>query len=89
MRDNGFKVVVANQDLYHWSNKELVDKWVKNKEYSAIGMGFLSARFVETVLPLCHEINKERKNIPLILGGPGATATPEYILTVKSIGYSK
>jgi radical SAM superfamily enzyme YgiQ (UPF0313 family) len=80
LQKQGYKIDIANQDLYHWSNEETVDKWVKNNSYDIIGMGFLSARFVETVLPLCKEINKHKGNALLVLGGHGATATPEYIL---------
>jgi len=80
LQDNGYKVDICNQDLYHWSNKEVADKWVKNKDYAIVGIGFLSARFIETVLPLCKEINKVKGKSLLVLGGPGATATPEYIL---------
>ena len=80
LQKHGYKVEIVNQDLYHYSNKELADKWLKNNDYSIIGIGFLSARFIETVLPLCDIVNKYKKNALLVLGGSGATATPEYIL---------
>jgi len=80
LKKAGHQVDIANQDLYHWSNEETVQRFVKDKDYDVIGIGFLSARFIETILPLCKEINKHKGNSLLVLGGPGATATPEYIL---------
>ena len=80
LQKHGYKVEIACQDLYHWTDEELVDKWLKNKTYAIIGIGFLSARFKETVLPLCHTVNKYKGNALLVLGAQGATATPEYIL---------
>jgi len=80
LKENGYTVEIACQDLYHWTNEELAEKFLIPNEYDLIGIGFLSARFKETVLPLCQTVNKYKKNAKLVLGGQGATATPEYIL---------
>jgi len=78
MREKGVEVTVACQDIYHWSNDELVRRYIKGKEWDIIGLGFLSARFTETVLPLCKEINKHKGDAKLVLGGIGSTTAPEY-----------
>ena len=80
LKENGFTVEIACQDLFHYSNEELAEKFLIPNDYALIGIGFLSARFKETVLPLCQTVNKYKKNAKLVLGGQGATATPEYIL---------
>lgn len=80
LRENEVEVTVASQDIFHWSNEELCSRYMKGVEYDVIGMGFLGARFVETVLPLCKEINKHKGNAWLVLGGQGASPIPEYIL---------
>ena len=82
LKENGFTVEIACQDLFHYSNEELAEKFLIPNDYALIGIGFLSARFVETVLPLCYTVNRYKKNAKLVLGGQGATATPEYILKV-------
>ena len=80
LKGQNYDVNIACQDLYHYSNEELAEKFLIPKDYDLIGIGFLSARFKETVLPLCKTVNKYKKNAKLVLGGQGATATPEYIL---------
>lgn len=80
LHTNGYNVTVACQDIYHWSHEELAELFLKNESYDMIGLGFLSARFVETVIPLCKTINKYKKDALFVLGGHGASATPEYIL---------
>ena len=76
----GVEVDIACQDVYHWSNEELAEKFLKTKEYDLIGIGFLAARFKETVLPLCKTVNKYKKNGWLVLGGHGASPIADYVL---------
>jgi radical SAM superfamily enzyme YgiQ (UPF0313 family) len=45
-----------------------------------IGLGFLAARFKETVEPLCQVINQHKKDAWLVLGGHGPSPIPEYVL---------
>jgi radical SAM superfamily enzyme YgiQ (UPF0313 family) len=80
LQKRGHNVTIACQDLYHWSNEELAEKYLKNHLYDIIGLSFMSARFVETIIPLCSVINKYRKSALLVLGGHGPSATPEYVL---------
>ncbi len=74
------EVKVCCQDIYHYTNEELAEKYLKNEDYDLIGVGFLAARFKETIIDLCDTINKYKKNARLILGGHGASAIPEYVL---------
>lgn len=79
LRGEGAEVQIYCQDVYHYTNKQLAEFLNKN-EFDIIGLGFLAARFKETVLPLCRVINRHKKNAWLVLGGPCATAIPEYTL---------
>jgi len=79
LRENGHEVKVYCMDVYHYTNKQLAEYLDKNS-FDYIAIGFMSARFVETILPLCKIINKYKKKAKLVLGGHGASATPEYIL---------
>jgi radical SAM superfamily enzyme YgiQ (UPF0313 family) len=45
-----------------------------------IGIGFLAARFKETIIELCGVVNEHKKNAWLILGGHGPSPIPEYVL---------
>lgn len=66
-------------DVFHYTLDELAKHLQKN-EYALIGVGFMAARFKETILNLCNVINKNKKNAWLVLGGPGPSPIPEYIL---------
>ncbi len=76
----GAEVVICNQNIYHYSNEELVEKFLKDEDYDLIGIGFLAARFRETVLGLCKVVNTHKKKAKLILGGHGPSPIPTYIL---------
>lgn len=79
LQDAGHEVFIASQDIFHWSNEQIAST-IPIEKFDIIGIGFLSARFNEAVLPLCKEINKVKGNAKLILGGHGASAVPEYTL---------
>ncbi len=79
LRGLGAEVEIYCQDLYHYSNDQLAD-FLDENSYDLIGVGFLAARFRETVLGLCEVVNRHKKNAWLMLGGQGASAIPEYIL---------
>ena len=66
-------------DVFHYTNDDL-GKYLRHNEYDTIGLGFMAARFRDTVLPLCKTINKNKGNSKLILGGHCPSAIPEYIL---------
>lgn len=68
------------QDVFHYSNEELSTFLKNNNSYDLICIGFLAARFKETVLDLCKFINKNKKNAWLVLGGHGPSPIPEYML---------
>lgn len=76
----GAEVTVCCQDVYHYSNEELAEKFLIGKEYDLICLGFMAARFKETVLPLCNIINLHKGKALLLLGGHGPSPIPEYIL---------
>lgn len=79
LKKNGIGVTAYCQDVFHYTNKELT-KFLEENEFNIIGVGFLAARFKETIEPLCQMINSHKKNAWLILGGAGPSPIPEYVL---------
>lgn len=79
LKRNNVDVKVYCQDIFHYTNKELSEFLQKN-EFDLIGVGFLAARFKETIIDLCNTINRYKKKTWLVLGGHGSTPIPEYIL---------
>ncbi|MBA4318688.1 MAG: B12-binding domain-containing radical SAM protein, partial [Flavobacterium sp.] len=80
LKKEGVDVKICCQDIFHYSNEELAKFFLKNASYDLIGIGFLAARFRETVLDLCATVNKFKKNAWLVLGGHGPSPIPEYVL---------
>ena len=79
LKREGVEVEVYCQDVFHYTNEELAE-FLQKSEFDLIGVGFLAARFKETIINLCGTINKYKKNAWLVLGGPGPTPISEYIL---------
>jgi len=75
----GVHVDVYCQDLYHYSNAQL-SAYLDANDYDLIGIGFLAARFKETVQELCAVVNQHKKGAWLLLGGHGPSPIPEYML---------
>jgi anaerobic magnesium-protoporphyrin IX monomethyl ester cyclase len=80
LREYGAEVAVCCQDVYHYTNEELAEKFLLDQEYDLIGIGFLAARFRETVIGLCETVNKYKKGAKIIFGGHGPSSEPEYVL---------
>ncbi|MFC2051126.1 B12-binding domain-containing radical SAM protein [Chloroflexota bacterium] len=79
LKREGVDVTVYCQDVFHYPNNHLA-KLLQANDYDLIGVGFLSPRFKETVLPLCQVINENKKDAWLVLGGHGTSPIPEYML---------
>jgi anaerobic magnesium-protoporphyrin IX monomethyl ester cyclase len=79
LKANGCEVSVYCQDIFHYTNEQLAE-YLKRENFDIIGLGFLAARFKETVIDLCKVINTYKKDAWLVLGGHGPSAIPEYIL---------
>jgi len=79
LKKNNIDVQIYCQDVFHYTNDEL-SKYLEENEFILIGVGFLAARFKETIELLCNNINKYKKNAWLILGSHGPSPIPEYIL---------
>lgn len=77
--DINVNVTILNQDVFHYSNS-FVEQFLRKNKFDAIGIGFLAARFKETVYPLTQVINRNKGDALLILGGQGASPIPEYML---------
>ncbi len=80
LKKEGTDVKICCQDVFHYSNEELADLFLKNESYDLIGIGFMAARFKETVSDLCATVNKFKNGAWLVLGGHGPTPIPEYVL---------
>ncbi len=78
LKKQGVTVEAYCQDLFHHSNQALAAHLARNT-YDLIGVGFLAARFTETVIDLCATIKRHNRGW-LILGGHGPTPIPEYML---------
>ena len=79
LKSENVNVNVYCQDVFHYTNEELAEL-LKHDEYDLICVGFMAARFKETVAELCSVINTYKKNAWLVLGGHGPSPIPEYIL---------
>src|SRR3989344_6075515 len=79
LKENGAGVEAYCMDIFHYTNEQLAKHLYEN-EYDLIGIGFMAARFTETVLDMCKTINGHKKNAWLVLGGSGPSPIPEYIL---------
>jgi len=79
LHEKGASVEAFCMDIFHYTNEELAKHLQKNT-YDIIGVGFLAARYTETIIDLCETINKNKKNAWFILGGACPSAIPEYIL---------
>ncbi len=80
LKKAGYEVEICSHDVFHYSNEEMAQKYLEKNDYDLIGVGFVAARFKETILGLCETINKYKKNAWLVLGGPGPSPIPEYML---------
>ncbi|MFA4876144.1 MAG: radical SAM protein [Methanoregula sp.] len=79
LKKNGSSVEIYSQDVFHYSNEELAS-FLRENRFDLIGLGFLAARFKETILDLCNVINKNKKSAWLVLGGQGPSPIPEFVL---------
>lgn len=80
LKKAGHKVETYCMDVFHYTNEELAC-FLENSEFDLICMGFLAARFNETVIDICEVINEHKKNALFQLGGHGPSPIAEYILT--------
>jgi len=79
LKQHGAMVDVFDMAIDNLDESDLAD-YLQDNSYDIIGLGFLSARFRETVEPLCKVINQYKNNALLVLGCNGASAIPEYTL---------
>ena len=79
LKREGIDVEVYCQDVFHYPDSHLAGL-LQSTQFDLIGLGFLSARFKETVEPLCEVINQHKKDAWLVLGGHGPSPIPEYTL---------
>lgn len=79
LKKQGVEIEVYSQDVFHYTNQELAKHLEKNT-YDLIGVGFMAARFTETILALCATINQCKRGAWLVLGGHGPSPIPDYML---------
>ena len=78
------EVNIYNQDVFHYTNDELA-QFLLQESFDIITIGFLAARFSETIIDLCKVVNKYKKNAWLVLGGHGPSPIPEYVLKTTGV----
>ncbi|MCG2694428.1 B12-binding domain-containing radical SAM protein [Candidatus Parcubacteria bacterium] len=76
---NGAQVEAYCMDVFHYTNEQLAEH-LENNNYDIIGLGFLAARYNETIKDLCEVINAHKKNAWFVLGSHGPSPIPEYVL---------
>lgn len=79
LRNAGHDVRVYSQNVFHQTNEELAF-FLQENNFDMIGLGFLAARYVETVRPMAKIINENKKNARFVVGGHGVSPIPEYVL---------
>lgn len=79
LKNADVEVKVYNQDVFHYTNDELA-QYLSKEFFDIITIGFLAARFTETIIDLCQVVNKFKKDAWLVLGGHGPSPIPEYVL---------
>lgn len=79
LKNNGAEVEAYCMDVFHYTNDQLA-KHLQENEYDIIGLGFLAARFSETVVDLSKVVNENKKGAWFVLGGHGPSPIPEYCL---------
>ncbi len=81
-REEGNDVKVLCCDVHHYSNAAIAAA-VTSYGPDVIGIGFLAARFSETVLPLCKMVRGFKgSKCKLVLGGHGASGSPAFVKSV-------
>lgn len=79
LEKNDYTVETYCMDVFHYTNEQLAQK-LSESEYDIIGVGFMAARFKETIIDLCKVVNKNKKDAWFVLGGHGPSPIPEYVL---------
>lgn len=79
LRQDGADVSTFCMDVFHYTNRQLAD-YLDRHEFDLICVGFLAARFKETVEELLKVIDAHCKNAWLVIGGPGPSPIPEWML---------
>ena len=79
LKNEGYGVEAYCQDVFHYTNEQLAEHLDEN-DYDIIGVGFMAARFTETIVGLSKVINEHKKNAWFAMGGFGPSPIPEYVL---------
>ena len=79
LRNNGIDVDLYCMDVFHYTNKQLGD-YLDHNHYDIIGLGFMAARFNETIIDLCYTINKHKGKAKLLIGGYGPSPIADYMV---------
>lgn len=78
LRKKGHDVKMYCMDVFHYTGEDLKG-YLERKDFDAVGLGFLAARF-DFVDEVCKVIDSLEKRPTFIIGGPGPTPIPEYCL---------
>jgi radical SAM superfamily enzyme YgiQ (UPF0313 family) len=76
---DGADVSTFCMDVFHYTNKQLAEYLDRNK-FDLICVGFLAARFKETIEELLKVIDAHKKDAWLVIGGPGPSPIPRWML---------
>jgi radical SAM superfamily enzyme YgiQ (UPF0313 family) len=80
LRQDGANVSTFCMDVFHYTNEQLANylDWLRG--FDLICVGFLAARFKETIEELLKVIDAHKNNAWLVIGGPGPSPISEWML---------
>ena len=79
-REAGHKVVIYNQDVYHWYESHLTDL-LNKQQYDVIGVGVIGGYYqYRKLLKIAEAVNRAKNRPLFIIGGHGPSPEPEYFL---------
>jgi radical SAM superfamily enzyme YgiQ (UPF0313 family) len=86
-KQQGHKVTVYNQDVYHYSSNHLKEYLDKNK-FDVVCMGIIAGYYqYKKLLEISEAINKSKNRPIYILGGHGVSPDPKYFLEKTKADY--
>ena len=80
LRNNGYDVVIYNQDLHHYKDEHLTE-YLNNNRFDVIGISFVGGYYqYRKVLSLSDAINKSKNRPWYVMGGHGPAPDPGFFL---------
>lgn len=80
LRSAGHAVVVYNQDIHHYSDRQLT-RYLDDQRFDVVGVGVVAGYYPhKKLLSISAAINASKQRPMYVIGGHGPTPEPEYYL---------